>query len=192
MKKGVSFVWDNACQEAFEEIKEYLTHPPVLVALVSGKPFMLYVQVMDHSLEVLLAQNNDQNHEQTIYYLSRTMIEAEHRYNPIEKECLASVFAIQKMQHYLTGLRIQVISRVNPLWLLMTSPSSLNSRLAKWAIMFSQFEMQFIPQKAIKGQAVADFRTDHPVPETSKLYDKLPDEIVVVNLINASSEEQMW
>ena len=32
------------------------------------------------------SQNNDQGHEQAIYYLSRTMIGAEHRYNPIEKE----------------------------------------------------------------------------------------------------------
>jgi len=97
LMKGVSFVWDNTCPEAFEEIKEYLTHPPVLVAPVSEKPFLLYVHVMDHSLGALLAQNNDQNHEQAIYYLSRTMIGAEHRYNPIEKECLVLVFAVQKM-----------------------------------------------------------------------------------------------
>jgi len=49
-----------------------------------------------------------------------------------------------------------------------------------------------MPQKAIKGQAVEDFLTDHPVPETSKLYDDLPDEIAEVNLINVSSEEQVW
>jgi len=78
MKKGVSFIWNNACQEAFEEIKEYLTHPPVLVAPVSGKPFLLYVRAMDHSLRTLLTQSNDQNHEQAIYYLSRIMIRAEH------------------------------------------------------------------------------------------------------------------
>jgi len=58
---------------------------------------------MDHSLGALLAQNDDQGREQAIYYLSRTMIGAEHRYNPIEKECLALVFAIQKMRHYLVG-----------------------------------------------------------------------------------------
>ena len=52
--------------------------------------------------------------------------------------------------------------------------------------------MQFMPRKAIKGQAVADFLADHPVPGTSKFYDDLPDEIVEVNLINASSEEQVW
>jgi len=48
-----------------------------------------------------------------------------------------------------------------------------------------------MPQKVIKGQAVADFLTDHLVPRTSKLYDDLPDEIFEVNLINASSEEQV-
>ena len=51
---------------------------------------MIYIRAMDHSLGALLAQNNDQGHEQAIYYLSRTMIGAEHRYNPIEKECLAA------------------------------------------------------------------------------------------------------
>ena len=68
-----------------------------LIAPVSEKPFLIYVRAMDHSLGALLAQNNDQGHEQAIYYLSRTMIGAEHRYNPIEKECLALVFAVQKM-----------------------------------------------------------------------------------------------
>jgi len=55
IKKGVSFVWDKACQEAFEDIKRYLTKPPVLVAPTSGKPFLLYVKAMDHSLGALLA-----------------------------------------------------------------------------------------------------------------------------------------
>jgi len=33
---------------------------------------------MDYSLRALLAQNNDQGHVQVIYYLSRTIIGAEH------------------------------------------------------------------------------------------------------------------
>ena len=96
MKKGASFVWDQACQEAYEDIKRYLTKPPVLVALTSGKPFLLYAKALDHSLGALLAQKDDNGHEQAIYYLSRTLIGAESRYNPIEKECLALVFAVQK------------------------------------------------------------------------------------------------
>ena len=96
MRKGVSFIWDKACQEAFKDIKKYLTKPPVLVAPTSGRPILLYLEAIDHSLSTLLAHKNDEGHEQAIYYLSRTLIGAESRYNPIEKECLDIVFSIQK------------------------------------------------------------------------------------------------
>ena len=59
MKKGVSFVWDQIYQEAYEDIKRYLTKPPVLLAPTSEKPFLLYVKAMDHSLGALLTQKND-------------------------------------------------------------------------------------------------------------------------------------
>lgn len=85
MKKGVFFVWDDACQKAFEEIKLYLSHLPVLVAPVSWKPFLIYVCAMEHSLGGLLAQDNDEGHEHAIYYLSRNLAGAEHRYPMIEK-----------------------------------------------------------------------------------------------------------
>ena len=90
-------------------------HPPVLTTPVSEKPFLIYVQGIGHSLGALLAQNNDQRYEQAIYYLSRTMIGAEYRYNPVEKEFLVLVFAVQKMRYYLVGQAIYVISKVNSL-----------------------------------------------------------------------------
>jgi len=92
---------------------------------------------MDHSLGTLLAQKNDEGDKQAIYYLSRVLIGVKSRYNPVEKKCLAFIFAIQKMQYYLVGQTIHVISRVNPLRILMTKPSSLNSKLDNWAIPLS-------------------------------------------------------
>ena len=118
------------------------------------------------------------------------MIRAKHCYSPIEKECLVLVFAVQKIRHYLMGQHIQVISRVNRLRLLMTRPSSLNCRLATWAILLSQSDMQFMPQKAIKRQAMANFLADHPILGNSKLYDDLPDEINEVNLITPSQKNK--
>ena len=55
MKKGVSFIWKEECQRVFDDIKRYLMSPPVLVPLISGISFLMYVQAMDHSLEALLA-----------------------------------------------------------------------------------------------------------------------------------------
>ena len=134
MKKGVGFVWDAECEIAFQDIKSYLTKPPVLDAPTTRKPFILYTRALDYSLGALLAQENDGGKETALYYLSRMLVGAEHRYSPIEKECLAVKFAVQKLRHYLLSNTVYLISRINLLKVLVTKAGSLNARLAKWSI----------------------------------------------------------
>jgi hypothetical protein len=43
LKSGAEFAWGTKQQEAFDEIKSYLTSPLVLQAPKSGAPFRLYV-----------------------------------------------------------------------------------------------------------------------------------------------------
>ena len=74
----------------------------------------------------------------------------------------------------------------------MTKPSSLNGRLAKWAILLSQYEMHFLSQKAVKGQAVADFRAEHPDSRATELYEDLPDDVAEVCLTQKSFEGHVW
>lgn len=114
------FVWDTKYQKAFDDIKQYLINPPMLVDSVSGKSFLLYMRAVDHALGALLAQTNGKGHNQVIYYLSQTMIVAKHRYNSIEKECLALTSAVQKMRDYLVEQATHLISEVNPLKILIT------------------------------------------------------------------------
>nr|XP_016461210.1 PREDICTED: uncharacterized protein LOC107784579 [Nicotiana tabacum] len=45
---------------------------------------------------------------------------------------------------------------------------------------FQQFEIVYIPQKAIKGQALADFLADHLIPNYWELTDEVPDEDAMV------------
>ena len=49
--------------------------------------------------------------------------------------------------------------------------------------------MRFVPQKAVKGQALADFLAAHPVLESSKHHEYISDEIFEFNII---SEEEIW
>ena len=37
--------------------------------------------------------------------------------------------------------------------------------------------MQFLPQRAVKGQVVADFLAEHSDSRATKLYEDLPDEV---------------
>ncbi|KAH0641955.1 hypothetical protein KY290_033560 [Solanum tuberosum] len=46
----------------------------------------------------------------------------------------------------------------------------------RWYLQFQQFEIVYIPQKAVKGQTLADFLADHPIPDDWELADELPDE----------------
>ncbi|KAL0381651.1 UNVERIFIED_CONTAM: hypothetical protein Sangu_0229400 [Sesamum angustifolium] len=100
MKKGVSFEWDETCHNAFRSIKSYLMKPPVLVAPMPGRPLILYIAAQECSVGALLAQKNDEGKESALYYLSRMMTPNELKYSPIEKICLALIFAIQKLKHY--------------------------------------------------------------------------------------------
>ncbi|XXG68858.1 hypothetical protein AAC387_Pa06g1855 [Persea americana] len=102
MRQSDLFGVNNAkCEAAFQDIKSYLTKPPMLVVPTTGKPFILYTRALDYSLGALLAQENDGGKEAALYYLSRMLVGAEHHYFPVEKECLAVMFAIQKPRHYL-------------------------------------------------------------------------------------------
>ncbi|KAM1268529.1 hypothetical protein ACFX2G_000819 [Malus domestica] len=63
MKKDVPFVWDKACNNAFESIKKYLSSPPVLGVPVPGKPLILYIAAQESSVGALLAQENESQKE---------------------------------------------------------------------------------------------------------------------------------
>ncbi|KAM1206144.1 hypothetical protein FF1_006824 [Malus domestica] len=152
MKKDVLFVWDEACNNAFESIKKYLSSPPVLGAPVPGKPLILYIAAQESSVGALLAQENEAQKEGALYYLSRTLTGAELNYSPIEKMCLALMFAIQKLRHYMHAYTIHLVAKADPII--------------------------YVPAKAVKGQALADFLADHPIPADWKISDDLPDEEV--------------
>ena len=60
---------------------------------IAGKPLILYISTIDTALGALLAQENQNNKEQAIYYISRTLVSYEAKYSIIEKAFLAVVFA---------------------------------------------------------------------------------------------------
>ncbi|XP_031124370.1 uncharacterized protein LOC116027084 [Ipomoea triloba] len=179
MKKGIPFVWDEACKNAFESIKSYLMKPPVLTAPIHGRPLILYISAQESSVGALLAQENDNGKENALYYLSRMMTPNELKYSPIEKLCLALVFAIKKLKHYFEAHIIQLVSKANPVKFVMAKVV-LSDRLARWYLLFQQFEIVYVPQKSLKGQALADFLADHPIPAEWELSDDLPDEDVLI------------
>jgi hypothetical protein len=51
----------------------------------------------------------------------------------------------------------------------MLSMPILNGRIGKWILALSEFELKFESAKAIKGQIIADFITEHREPSINLL-----------------------
>ncbi|XP_027157539.1 uncharacterized protein LOC113759173 [Coffea eugenioides] len=180
LRKNVPLYWNEECQQAFDKIKDYLLHPPVLVPPKPGRPLIMYLSVLDGAVGCVLGQHDESGRkEQAIYYLSKKFTQYEANYSFIEKSCCALAWATQKLRHYLLSHTTYLISRSDPLKYLLEKPM-LTGRLAKWQIILSEFDIVFTSQKAVKGQVIADHLAENPRDDDYQpLRTYFPDERVL-------------
>ncbi|CAL2255418.1 unnamed protein product [Prunus armeniaca] len=77
LKQEQTFKWEEQHQQAFEEIKNYLSNVPVLSPPKRGRPLKLYVSASEVSIGSLLVQDNKEGKEQIDlikYMLTRPML----------------------------------------------------------------------------------------------------------------------
>lgn len=105
-KKDAKFVWREECERAFVEIRERLMSAPVLTTPDFPKDFDLYCDASRGiGLGAVLSQEG-----RVIAYASRSLTKHERKYFPIELECLAVLWAIEKFRGYLEGYRYKTTS----------------------------------------------------------------------------------
>ena len=73
----------------------------------------------------------------------------------MEKLAFVLVSAARKLKPYFQAHTV-VVWTDRPLWQGMSSPDAAR-RLALWAIELSEFNIQYRPRTAIKGQVIMDF-----------------------------------
>jgi hypothetical protein len=154
IKANDEFCWGAEQQRAFEEIKKYLSKPPVLVPPQQNKPFYVYLSVGDTSIAPVVIQVHD-GKERVVFYLSRRMLDAETRYPDIEKLCLCLFFTCRKLRHILLSAEMIVICKSDVIKHMLSAPVS-KGRLGKWMFALSEFDIRYQPAKAVKGQALGD------------------------------------
>ena len=152
-----------------------LLSPPVLVPPTSGRPLLLYLSVSDIALGCMLAQLDDSRKERAIYYLSKRMLEYECKYIMIERLCLALVWATRRLRHYVTEYSILLVSRLDPLRYLFDR-LVLTGRLMRWSVLLTEFDIQYMTHKSVKGSIVADHLASFPVSDDIPIDDDFPDE----------------
>uniref|UniRef100_A0A2N9I2U7 Uncharacterized protein n=1 Tax=Fagus sylvatica TaxID=28930 RepID=A0A2N9I2U7_FAGSY len=112
LKKGAPFRWSTECQQAFEKVQDIMTKLPTVCAPIFGKPLRLYLASNSQAIGALIAQEDGSGVEQPVYYVSRTLKDAESRYSGAERSCLALIYASQRLRHYFLAHKLNFLGKI--------------------------------------------------------------------------------
>ena len=135
-----SFEWTDKCQKAFDDLKKYLSSPPLLSPSRPGEELYLYIAFSQAAVSAALIKE-EEGSQRLVYFISRAFREAEERYPRMEKLAFVLVTAARKLKSYFQAHTIIVLTD-QPLKRAIGSPETAG-RMALWAIELSKFDIQY-------------------------------------------------
>ena len=84
-----------------------------------------------------------------VYYVSKSLNEAEVSYLPLEKMILAVVHATRKLPHYFQAYTVVVLTQL-PLKSVLRS-ADYTGKVAKWGTILGAFNIKYMPSTSVKG-----------------------------------------
>ena len=163
------FSWTDECEEAFQELKHYLSNPPLLSSSKEGENLYLYLAISTTAISAILIREEDKK-QPLVYYVNQAFQGAEAKYPRIEKIAFALIVASRKLRPYF---------QANPILVMMDQliKKSMNKleaagRMVQWAVELSQFDIKYHPRIAIKVQALANFIAEFTLPDEDGLTDE--------------------
>ena len=117
---------------------------------VPERPIILYMTILDESMGCMLGQHDAfGKKERTVYYLSKKFTACEMNYFLLERMCCALVWASHRLRQYMLSHTTRLISKMNPVKYIFEKPA-LTGRIARWQVLLSEFDIDYVTQKAIK------------------------------------------
>ena len=166
-----AFTWTDECEAAFQELKRYLSNPPLLSLSKEGENLYLYLAVSATATAVSAALIREEDRKQLpVYYISQAFQGAEAKYPRIEKIVFALIVALCKLQPYFQANPILVMMD-QPIKKSMNKPEAVG-RMVQWAIKLSHFDIEYHPRTAIEVQALTDFIVEFTISDEDSLPDK--------------------
>ena len=161
MNKWKGFEWTKECALAFQQLKEYLSRPPIMSNPEVDEVLFAYIAVAPHAVSLVLIWV-DSGIQRPVYYVSKSLHEAEVRYLPLEKAILVVVHATRKLPHYFQAHTVVVLTQL-PLRSILRS-ADYTRRIAKWGTVLGAFDIKYMPRTSVKGQVLADLMAEFVKP----------------------------
>jgi hypothetical protein len=144
-RKDQPFVWSEACQNAFQFIKQQVTSAPVLRHFDPDRQAILETDASDYVTGGVLSQYDDEHVLHPVAFYSKNMVPAECNYHIYDKELLAIIRCFEhwrpELEH--TSLPIQIFTDHQALKTFMEN-KELTRRQARYLDLLTEFNFQVI------------------------------------------------
>ena len=112
-----------------------------------------YITVAPHAVSLVLIRV-DNGKQRPVYYVSKSLHEAEICYLPLEKAIMAVVHGTRKLPHYFQAHTVVVLTQLPHKAILRSA--NYTGRIAKWGTILGAFDIKYMPRTSFKGQILAN------------------------------------
>jgi len=156
LRKSDKFEWNEEAAVAVQRLKDFLTTPPVLIALEDGETLLLYIAATTHMVSTALVFERDEpGHvykvQRPVYFISEVLGESKLRYPQVQKFFYAILITPRKLRHYFQVHNVKVVSSF-PLGDILHNRDA-NGRVVKWSVEQGALSIEFLPRSTIKSQS---------------------------------------
>lgn len=140
-RKNTPFHWSQACEAAFQALKQHFNDEAMLAYPDPIRPYVLETDASDYALGAVLSQEDGSGQLRPIAFHSRKFGPSEINYPVYDKELLAIRDSFATWRHYLQGAchAVRVITDHKNLEH-FKSAKVMNRRHARWSLFFTEFD----------------------------------------------------
>ena len=135
-------------------------------SLEPDEVFFTYIAVAPYAVSLVLIRV-DNGIQRPVYYVSKSLYEAEVCYLPLEKAILAVVLGMRKLPHYFQAHTMVVLTQF-PLKTILRS-ADYTGRIAKWRTILGAFDIKYMPRTFVKEQVLVDLVAEFTEPKIEEL-----------------------
>ena len=111
INKWKGFKWTEECATAFQQLKDYLARPLIMSSPEPDEVLFAYITVVPYAISLVLIRV-DNGVQRPVYYVSKSLHEAEVCYLPLEKAILVVVLGTRKLPHYFQAHTVIILTQL--------------------------------------------------------------------------------